>query len=849
MTAVRSRNGSFKIIATLGAVLFMALFSACDVLATEGARSAIAGGREIREFEDENLRPIEQKMDDLWTGEIQPREAQLEDLRRELQTVEEDILRPLWDAQQDIWAPGGAASDLQIFYDEQRRELELMQRALEADQHDLDQRWQAIWNNPEVNTEQQALEDERYEKQRELDRLYRFGNRPIDELWDQINELYTAQNWGNTDSQIESEVINVELRRLYDLQQEIQNSGSDTANDLYNQANEVQNKLQHLYNNGRQQIDDMYREIERLESDQNNTTSTVDTGSIAAQIADIEFTIASYVANRDAEVATYRAELEAIAGGTTTDAAGNVIDTATETTTTELSAEAIARIAELEQLIADLNAQAEALVASKNAEVDALSAQIDGIKANYEQLVIDANADYEASKATLDAQHDSLEVQIAELEEIGGDDIQQQLNSARSSHDIVELLLQEEEDAHHALIDQYKADEDAELAGPKAAKDAVEAELLAGVTGELDAQIAVYHDELVDLQDSAITTTTTVPVSNTRTVADVEASIAASESHWNGLINDAQIKIGALNNELFVGSSTNDGTSDRINSLRLQVAEMEQVLANDISNLEALVEELYRQADAAGSGNTGQHTEIQRQIDDLNDKLNDIWAQDSSNGIDVLLKVQVLEKEVRILQDAQEEETYRLEEELWELDDRLSLYYRNQNNGTSDKEAAFQLEAEALQQRRIELDEKRWAMDQEQQIAFDEINAQQNADQQAIRVIEQETIGAIKDQMRAVELELREYYDIQRQLESDIRDAQELVEEKKRELEDAVFDALESAAGTVDEAGDTVLTATQESGTETPDLSGIEESDDSPVTTPDATADATAEATPVETAN
>jgi hypothetical protein len=808
----------------------MALFSACDVLASEGARDAIAGGREIRAFEDENLRPLEDKMNALFADEIQPRENQLEDLRREMQLVQEDVLAPLWDAQQDIWSPGGAASDLQNYYDDQRHQFDLSQRAIETDQHDLDARWQAIWNNPEIDTEFQALEDARYEKQRELDRLYRFGSRPIDDLWDQINVLYTEQNWGNTDSQIESELIKAELRRLYDLQQEIQNSGSDTANDLYNQANELQNKLQNLYNNGRQPIDDLNREIERLESELNAAGSTVEAGSIASKIAEIEITIASYVANRDAEVAAFRAELD-------TNAAGEPIETETETTTTEPSEETAARIAELNLLIADLQAEADALVAAKNAEVDVLSAQIDGINATYDQLETDAKANYEALNASYEAQLDALAVQIDELEAIGGDDIQGQLDIAQSSYDILVVVLQDEADAHDALIDQYKIDEDAELAGAKAAKDAVEAELLAGVTGAIDAQITDYNAEIADLQAASVTTTTTtVPDSDTRTAAEVEASIAASEAYWNGLITDLQVQIAVLNNELAIGSSTDDASSDRINSLRLQVAEMEQILANDISNLEVMVEELYRQADASGSGNTGQNSEIQRQIDELNDQLSAIWERDSSNGIDILLKVQVLEKEVRILQDTLEEETYVLEEELWELDDKLSIYYRNQNNGTSDKEAAFQLESEVLQQRRMEIDELRWTMDQEQQVAFDEINAQQIADQEAIRLIEDETFGAIKDQMRAVELELREYYDLQRELESEIRDARALVEEKQRELENAVFDALESAAGTVDEAGDTVLTATEVTGTETPDLSGIDEGDDSPVDAPVETA-------------
>ena len=73
MTVVRSRSGYFKIVASMGMVLLMAFFSACDILATEGAREAIANGREIREFEDENIRPLEDKMNTLWVDEIQPR--------------------------------------------------------------------------------------------------------------------------------------------------------------------------------------------------------------------------------------------------------------------------------------------------------------------------------------------------------------------------------------------------------------------------------------------------------------------------------------------------------------------------------------------------------------------------------------------------------------------------------------------------------------------------------------------------------------------------------------------------------------------------------------------------------
>ena len=58
MTITQSGTVSFKIVATLGMALLMAILSACEILATEGARDAIAGGREIREFEDRELSPI-----------------------------------------------------------------------------------------------------------------------------------------------------------------------------------------------------------------------------------------------------------------------------------------------------------------------------------------------------------------------------------------------------------------------------------------------------------------------------------------------------------------------------------------------------------------------------------------------------------------------------------------------------------------------------------------------------------------------------------------------------------------------------------------------------------------------
>jgi hypothetical protein len=233
MAAVRTRNKSFKIVATLSMVLLMAFFSACEILATEGARGAIAGGRELGEFEDETLRPIENEINDLWVNDIEPREREMQDLNEELRRLEEELLGSLWAAQNDPWAPGGDASVLQAEFDAKNREYELLQRAIEIEQRTLDAEMQALWTANTVDPEYQALEDERNAKQRELDRLYRFGNRLIDDIWDQINELNASQGFASTDSQIESERINIELRRLWDLLDEINNGSNDEVTTLY----------------------------------------------------------------------------------------------------------------------------------------------------------------------------------------------------------------------------------------------------------------------------------------------------------------------------------------------------------------------------------------------------------------------------------------------------------------------------------------------------------------------------------------------------------------------------------------------------------------------------------------
>jgi len=113
-----------------------------------------------------------------------------------------------------MWASGGSASIAQALFSDQMREIDLLERATQVAQNELDARWQVIWDGNNSDPEYVALDELRQEKQREIDRLYRFGNRPIEDIWDQINEINSNQGSSNTDSQIEVELLNIKLQIL-----------------------------------------------------------------------------------------------------------------------------------------------------------------------------------------------------------------------------------------------------------------------------------------------------------------------------------------------------------------------------------------------------------------------------------------------------------------------------------------------------------------------------------------------------------------------------------------------------------------------------------------------------------
>jgi hypothetical protein len=258
------------------------------------------------------------------------------------------------------------------------------------------------------------------------------------------------------------------------------------------------------------------------------------------------------------------------------------------------------------------------------------------------------------------------------------------------------LLAQElaEQFATNETISQYESERDSGIAEIQASLDSVQAAIDADPTVAIYADIANYNAELSSLQ-TPVVVETIVAVSNTQASADVQAEIDSVEAYWSSIIGDITNQIGVLENELLIGTYS-DAADTRIHSLKLQVAEEDLAWNNKLTELDNRVQELFRQMDAANSGNSGQIVEIEVQIEEMNAKLEGIWSNESTNGLDHLQVVQELEKEARVLEEEHEQTRRRLEEELWDLEDRMNLFYKDQKSGTSNKTAEFETQSAAL---------------------------------------------------------------------------------------------------------------------------------------------------------
>ena len=274
-------------------------------------------------------------------------------------------------------------------------------------------------------------------------------------------------------------------------------------------------------------------------------------------------------------------------------------------------------------------------------------------------------------------------------------------------------------------------------------------------TGDIEARIAeqesliAYYNEQRDIAVKNLKESSSGSfdaAGNPITTGDLAAQIAEVEAYWTGLIDQATKAILEYKSQIGT-TSENDA---RIQNLKLQARELEDALNTEIAQLENTINELYRQANNGSAGDTSPIEDIQRQIDALHDRLTEIWQADPTKSLQNLRLVQELEKKARDMQEELEQTTYRLEEELWDLDDKINVYWKVQTDQQQDREAELRREQNLIDDR------------------FD-----------AIQAVEQEELGSLKEQINALEEELRTFRDQQRELDAQLREGQILVEEKR----------------------------------------------------------------------
>ncbi|MCH8221911.1 MAG: hypothetical protein IH868_00735 [Chloroflexi bacterium] len=765
--------------------LFVLAGTACEALATESARSAVAAGREVRQLEDTEVRPLENQLRALYEDEIEPRQAEIEDLYFQEREIEDTVIRPLWDSQVDPWGPGGEASVAQQEFDARYQEIEQLYRALDLEDRELQLKYQHGSFDPWQSPEAQAKEDERYELQHELDQLYRRGWEPIEAIYDQINRLQNDVNHGDSNTQSQIDEINDQIDYLYEQANQVQFDVDDDASALYNELDNVNNDLNYLYNGVRAQIDDLWRQIENEEHNLYKSGS----GSYAGE---------SYLEELQSRIRFLEEERDRIISGLY--AAQDAVYAEMNDVVSEIDATIAVVEAELDVLY-NSGTTATAVDPEVFATLDVLYAVLDALWNQVQAIESAANEQINALFAAKDEAVSPMMVQIADLQV----QITEVDDGTASTTDAVLALAAQIEDLEDAINAVHTETENAVAA--------VEAQMHA----DLDAvfvQISNLEAEIADLE-AQVNETVEVPVDSdihpfvTALEAELVVLYALRDSEAEFYANWAdeigrnigeedkfwQAQIDAVYDEMSVISGQPDTPpvvdDSYLQSLYAQVDEMEQKQQSEINRLESRRSELENKVNALYSNDPAQH--IYEEIDRLYGVINQI-ADGSQNGYDVNWDLidQLQQQAWQMEQDLQDR-TREMEDLLWALDDELQAFYRNAEVQMREMQAEMDDAFQSMQQRRYELDDMRFVIDAEMNDFFNSFDDGRHDVEEKVRKMETQLLTPIRARIRVLENELNDLRDEARALESRVREARHYIEERQREVEDQVFDLIEDA--------------------------------------------------------
>ncbi|MFP6595725.1 MAG: hypothetical protein VB860_12290 [Dehalococcoidia bacterium] len=651
------------------ALLFLVGATACEQLIQEGAREAAESGREIRDLNDAEIRPLQDRIEAIQFDQIEPLQREIEDLNREIERIQRLVIEPLWNNIQDPWSPGGelyeAQEALQRQYellDEEYRRIEIDQRVLEREYRDSTDTLGGF--DPLVRQQ----EDKRYDLQRELDRLYRFGQDPIDEVWNQVNSLNSNPGGTWDSSQFEIDQLNNKVVGLYDEANWLQSDLDNRIREKEDLRTNVQNELNDHHSFGRFEIDPIFAEILRLENEL--TEGTVVTVSevagssdeidalraerddlinaLSADLAQLDADISSAVLNRDDAAAPYQATIDAknqeislLSTSTTTDTTAS---STTETTLTDNSAQIATLQSEIDQAVLDR----DAAVAPLNEIVNALQADRNALSATRQPTIDELNTQI-------------FELQSAEVETV---------------------------------------------------------------------------------------TTTSIPEGVTEELITLRNKLALLEEDFNATTDKLQGLLSSIENEL-----------------------------NELYSFgNAPVEQIYRDIETINAQITDYQRVSEQDQLEKNDAVNSLAAQ------------------AEILQNQLNADIRYLEEQLFNIDDELQRLYRVSNDDNYDSQIVFNQAQRALEDRRYDLDDQRWLIDQEQQDLYSKNVDPWRDVQVKADLIYASEIQPLQDRIVRIDDEIGSLWEEIQSIERQMRSARRGIEDRERELEDKAFDFLDRIA-------------------------------------------------------
>lgn len=193
-------------------------------------------------------------------------------------------------------------------------------------------------------------------------------------------------------------------------------------------------------------------------------------------------------------------------------------------------------------------------------------------------------------------------------------------------------------------------------------------------------------------------------------------------------------------------------------------------------------------------------------IEALYAELEDLYVQlnstpDGSSNFDRLAQhLEVLEAEITDREAQLSAETEILEQQLVGIEDDLQGLYPVGEEEFRTLQAEFETSMRRLEDRRYQLQQTRWALEDEMGIVYADFDSAARDLEDQLTAIRELEIRPIEDEIYEIELELEVLYREERALESELRQVSNRVNPMEQQIEAQLLDLLEAAIGTAVES-------------------------------------------------